>query len=62
MSERGASVADGMTVCWAVIFTVWCAATGHMTWWLMSTGPLVGAYITVNVLGSARRRKERDKS
>lgn len=58
MSERGASVADGLTVCWAVIFTAWCAVSGHMTWWLMSTGPLVALYLA---LGAVRRHKERGK-
>lgn len=58
MTERKGSVADGLTVCWAVIFTVWCAVTGHMFWWLMSTGPLVALYLA---LVSVRRNKERRK-
>jgi len=58
VTERKASVADGLTVCWAVIFTVWCAATGHMFWWLMSTGPLIGLYVVFRtVAGYLERRK-----
>lgn len=48
--DRKPSVADGLTVCWAVIFTVWCAVTGHMFWWLMSTGPLLGFYVSFRTI------------
>lgn len=58
MTERKGSVADGLTVCWAVIFTVWCAVTGHLTWWLLSTGPLVVLYLA---LASVRKFKEKRK-
>lgn len=58
MTERKSSVADGLAVCWAVIFTVWCAATGHMIWWLASTAPLAGLYFAVVV---SRLGKERGK-
>lgn len=58
MSERKGSVADGLTVCWAVIFTVWCAVTGHMFWWIVSTGPLLGFYVGFRIVSAYLERRK----